>query len=607
MKKLILFVLLVAGLCPARSQNPFRVKGGVPAIAVRAADPDSPEAGMLYLNSVTGCVRYYDGSQWINMSCPNQAPNQAPVASNVSQSGTAEVGQALTGTYTYSDTENNPQGTSTYQWYRADNGSGLNETAIGGVTAQTYTLVAADAGKYIRFAVMPVATTGTTPGAETKATAFAGPVTGGVVNQAPVASNVSQSGTAEVGQLLTGTYTYSDTENNPQGTSTYKWYRADNGSGLNETAISGATAQTYTLAAADATKYIRFAVMPVATTGTTPGAEVKATAFAGPVSGGSGNQAPMASNLSVSGTLQSGQVLTGTYTYSDAEDDLEGVSVYRWYRAADASGTGAAAISGANAVNYTLQAADGGKYIRFVVVPRAATGADPGAQANSDWMGPVIVCQNDVSSGSGALVQMLYDMDGNGSAEYQWCAREVSLYGITWLDRNLGAYRVANAIDDGQGYGDYYQWGRDMDGHQNPNSGTTTEISNSSRPGNGLFITSGSNDWCTGLDGSEWWGVNAVNNPCPSGWRVPKNNELDILATNFTDRYDAFDSVLKMPSSGYRSSSGDGGLNVVGGIGQYWSSLRATYLSLISEAPFDMTKIYTYETAWGLPIRCIKD
>lgn len=47
------------------------------------------------------------------------------------------------------------------------------------------------------------------------------------------------------------------------------------------------------------------------------------------------------------------------------------------------------AISGATATNYTLQAADDGKYIRFGVVPVAQTGTSPGEEAFSSWQGPV--------------------------------------------------------------------------------------------------------------------------------------------------------------------------------------------------------------------------
>ena len=95
------------------------------------------------------------------------------------------------------------------------------------------------------------------------------------------------------------------------------------------------------------------------------------------------NTAPTATSVSFSGTTNVEQLLTGSYTYTDADGDTEGASTYKWYRADDASGSNSAAISGANATTYTLQAADNGKYIRFGVVPVAASGTSPGVEAYS--------------------------------------------------------------------------------------------------------------------------------------------------------------------------------------------------------------------------------
>lgn len=101
------------------------------------------------------------------------------------------------------------------------------------------------------------------------------------------------------------------------------------------------------------------------------------------------NTAPTATSVSFSGTTNVEQLLTGSYTYTDADGDTEGASTYKWYRADDASGSNSAAISGATATTYTLQAADNGKYIRFGVVPVAASGTSPGVEVYSSWQGPV--------------------------------------------------------------------------------------------------------------------------------------------------------------------------------------------------------------------------
>ena len=104
---------------------------------------------------------------------PSDAPTEAaPVASNVTVAGSNTVGSTLTGAYIYSDVNGDLEGyvdpsynvisTSTYQWYRADDISGTNKTAITSATTKTYTVTSSDNGKYLFFTVTPLAVTGTT-------------------------------------------------------------------------------------------------------------------------------------------------------------------------------------------------------------------------------------------------------------------------------------------------------------------------------------------------------------------------------------------------------------------------------------------------------------
>jgi len=85
---------------------------------------------------------------------------------------------------------------------------------------------------------------------------------GSTANMAPTASNVVNTGTLKEGQVLTGSYSYSDPENNTENGSSFKWYRSNNASGLNKAVIPLATSNTYTLVAADVNKYISFQVIP---------------------------------------------------------------------------------------------------------------------------------------------------------------------------------------------------------------------------------------------------------------------------------------------------------------------------------------------------------
>jgi ribosomal protein S27E len=133
----------------------------------------NPAAGLIIF--CTDCqapfgMQIWSGTAW----CP-LAVNRPPVATHVYQSGIAAAGSTLTGSWSYTDAENDPQGTSVYKWYRSDDASGLNETAISGATSITCTVTIDDQSKYLRFAVIPAAQTGTSPGSETRSPVYLAP------------------------------------------------------------------------------------------------------------------------------------------------------------------------------------------------------------------------------------------------------------------------------------------------------------------------------------------------------------------------------------------------------------------------------------------------
>jgi uncharacterized repeat protein (TIGR01451 family) len=209
-------------------------------------------------------------------------------------------------------------------------------------------------------------------------------------NLPPTASNVLITGTAEIGQVLTASYDYADAENDPQGASTFRWLHTD---GEVDTPIDGATALAYTLVAADEGALIKFEVTPVAQSGISPG--LAASAVVGPVVGPVPvpNVPPTASNVLISGTPQVGQVLTGSYTYADAEGDLQGASIFRWLR-------DNVAIAGATARSYALVAADEGTLISFEITPVALSGPSPGLAVTSAEVGSVTPAPNDRQTAS---------------------------------------------------------------------------------------------------------------------------------------------------------------------------------------------------------------
>jgi hypothetical protein len=182
--------------------------------------------------------------------------------------------------------------------------------------------------------------------------------------------------------------------------------------------------------------------------------------------------------------------------------------------------------------------------------------------------------------------------------------------GLTWMDRNLGAQRVALSSADDKAYGDLYQWGRAADGHQCRTSSTTSTNSSDDTPGDALFILEGSSpyDWRSSQNDNLWQGVDGTNNPCPGGYRLPTETELnnEHLTWSSDDAAGALASVLKLPMAGYRNHS-DGSLVSVGTNGRYWSSsvfgTNAHFLSFLTSS----ASMYSYFRARGLSVRCLKD
>ena len=183
----------------------------------------------------------------------------APVASSVSFSGTLQTGITLTGVYTYADVDGDSESGTTFTWFRSDNSSGGGSKAvISDATSSTYVLSSSDVGKFISFAVTPqnAKATGTAVESTINSTAVI------AADSTPTASSVSFSGTVQVGETLTGVYTYADAESDAQSGTTFRWLSSDNASGNIKNPISGATHQTYVLSNADVGKFISFEVTP---------------------------------------------------------------------------------------------------------------------------------------------------------------------------------------------------------------------------------------------------------------------------------------------------------------------------------------------------------
>ena len=179
--------------------------------------------------------------------------------------------------------------------------------------------------------------------------------------------------------------------------------------------------------------------------------------------------------------------------------------------------------------------------------------------------------------------------------------------GRTWMDRNLGASRIATGSADADSYGDLYQWGRAADGHETRTSATTTTQSSSDTPGHGSFIT-GSNDWRNPKNDNLWQGTSGTNNPCPSGYRLPTESEWNSERTSWSSNNTegAYASPLKLPATGFRQT--DGTIIVAGSNGDYWSStISGTNAKNLGFFGWGANVYSTALRAEGRGVRCIKN
>jgi len=182
--------------------------------------------------------------------------------------------------------------------------------------------------------------------------------------------------------------------------------------------------------------------------------------------------------------------------------------------------------------------------------------------------------------------------------------------GKTWMDRNLGATQVATSSTDAASYGDLYQWGRRADGHQCRTPAATSTLSSIDQPTHGDFIIAPNApyDWRSPQNTNLWQGVNGINNPCPSGYRIPTEPELEAERSSWSSNNSAgaFASPLKLPVAGLRNNS-NGSLGVVGAFGHNWSSTVSGTGSRYLYFGSSDAEMNGYDRALGFSVRCIKD
>lgn len=179
-----------------------------------------------------------------------------------------------------------------------------------------------------------------------------------------------------------------------------------------------------------------------------------------------------------------------------------------------------------------------------------------------------------------------------------------------WMDRNIGATRAALSLTDSEAYGHLFQWGRNPDGHELRTSLTTSTLSSTDVPGHSDFII-GNFDWLS----FDWANpMNLWQDLSFGQWRLPTRAEweAEIATWDLTNDEASYNSILKVPLSGYKMHS-DGILGRVGARSLLWTNelhvdWQSIYVLYLESYNNELSAyIDAYGMAYGASVRLIKD
>lgn len=299
----------------------------------------------------------------------------------------------------------------------------------------TYVLTDSDVGAYIKFEVTPTDDSGLS--GDPVSSDASVPILENIVvddNEVPTVSNLSISGTIESGEEVEALYTFTDVDHDLEGSSAITWEIATTESG-SYSAIAGATTNVYLIKSSDEGRYLRFSVVPVAQSGTSPGVKVTSDA-SGPMT--KGNLPPTALNVSISGQLKEEKTLTAVYNYFDREGDAEGISKFQWF-SADAADGAFSVLIGETANTMTLANLQVGKFIKVSIVA-VDDGGVAGDAVSSTEFGPVV----DLSSVSASCSPVILTEASANDGSLDPAVFTVELDGDTFLATDKSNFTLNN-------------------------------------------------------------------------------------------------------------------------------------------------------------------
>lgn len=191
-------------------------------------------------------------AKWQSSGLTVNSGNAKPRVTNLSIIGQTNVNSVITASYDYFQASGKTEKNSEIQWSISSSANGTY-APIAGAVGKTYTIKNADAGKYLKYSVVPVSSAGV------RGDAYSSGVV--LVFETPAVENVSIRGLAQAGETLSGSYTFISKQNSIEKGSSYRWLKAGSANG-DFTPILTATGLTYAVRDSDIGSYLKFEVTP---------------------------------------------------------------------------------------------------------------------------------------------------------------------------------------------------------------------------------------------------------------------------------------------------------------------------------------------------------
>ena len=337
-------------------------------------------------NTPTLAVTYSPSkSLAVTVNAPTVISTQPTTTQTVCQNTAASLSVAATGT-----------GTLTYQWYKNTTNSNTGGTIVTGATATTYTPTMATAGNTYYYAVV-----NGTCGKDTS-------------NTATIVVNAATAITAQpaiTGQTVCQNVAATALSVTATGTGvTYQWYSNTTNSNSGGTAISGATAASYTPGTANAGTTYYYVVVSGSCAPASVTSSVSGAVVVNPLTTISA-QPTVTQTVCQSTTVSLSVTATGT-----------GTLTYQWFSNITNSTTGGIFISGATSATFTPSTTAAGTIYYYVIVTgscstaTSTTAAVVVNQTTTISTNPAgaTYCQN------GTATALTVNATGTGTLTYQW-------------------------------------------------------------------------------------------------------------------------------------------------------------------------------------------